>query len=152
MRKKKENKILQNVMIGVLILLLLGSVFTLFATNNEENSENITVYVQYVIIEQSFTPQAFQIPTNSTLYTLLSSIGVSFEQDGDIQRIGDYMNNFQTQTYWQIFINNEYQEETDLSILLNNEDYVVLYYGERLSFQNITITTSINNTVDSAMF
>lgn len=127
--KNKKKKNTPKIIIIALILLLLSSVLSLFAQGNNTRIEKININVRTIIINQEYTPQTITLNNGSTLYELLKNeLNIQFEQDGDVKSYQGINNNFITQNYWQVLVNNE---TTNLSTELNNNDEVIIYYGSK---------------------
>ncbi|MBN1923293.1 MAG: hypothetical protein JW791_00860 [Nanoarchaeota archaeon] len=140
MKKNQEGKKYSKFILIGLSIILLSSVFTIFTF--DEPVQNMKVNVQYVILGQQYSPSEEELVVNSTLYNLLiNNIGAVLEQDGDINRIGNIQNSFSAKTYWQVLLNNELLQ--DYNIVLQEQDKVILYYGDLLEFFNITISVDM---------
>ena len=146
MKKPKEKKNVSIIVTIGLIVLLTGSVLSLFTF--EKPAEKINVNYQIVLLSNPYPAQSAETAQNTTIYDFLTNLGASFEDDGDVKCVNNYCNNFMAKYYWQAFLNNAQLD--DFTKELENDDNLVLYYGEMINFYNITLDLDINGMIENA--
>jgi len=143
MKEKKVNK----VMMVLLIVILLSSMFSLFSFGEQGKETTLNIPTKIVILDSLAYSNNVEVNNGSYLYHLIQNFeGSSFESDGDLKSLVGYQNNFMTNNYWQMFVNSR---EVSYEYLLNENDFVLLYYGTPTSFFNITIFLKLDNMIQN---